>query len=267
MKKIITAVLAIGIGTASPMACAEWMPVNGAPSIQINDEQFVAKADKRMAFVKIKGEKGEKYGSVVLRTEFDCSDMTTLDTLVTLYDWKGNVVRAQNLYQAPTPTIPGTRGATLVKAVCSMNTGSGGGAADSAQRRSEVSRLDALDDNAKRRSELARLQALMGGGKNATGSSAGSGGRASPGYSDRVRRKVKPNIIFNGAVEGNPAAMVAVRLAPDGSILSKRLAKSSGDSDWDDAVLRAVQRSDPLPRDEDSKAPSFEFTITFWPKD
>ena len=101
----------------------------------------------------------------------------------------------------------------------------------------------------------------------ATGSGAGSGGKASPGYSDRVRRRVKPNIIFNGDVEGNPAAVVAVRLAPDGSILSKRLAKSSGSSDWDNAVLRAVERSDPLPRDEDGKAPSFEFTITFRPKD
>ncbi|MDT6960293.1 cell envelope integrity protein TolA [Cupriavidus sp. SZY C1] len=130
--------------------------------------------------------------------------------------------------------------------------------------------------NAQRKSELARLQALAGGGSaassgggvgSATGSGAGSGGKASPGYSDRVRRRVKPNIIFNGDVQGNPAAVVAVRLAPDGSILSKRLAKSSGDTDWDNAVLRAVERSDPLPRDEDGKAPSFEFTITFRPKD
>lgn len=130
--------------------------------------------------------------------------------------------------------------------------------------------------NAQRKSELARLQALAGGGNssssgggigNAAGSGAGSGGKASPGYSDRVRRKVKPNIIFNGEVQGNPSAVVAVRLAPDGSILSKRLSKSSGDTEWDNAVLRAVERSDPLPRDEDGKAPSFEFTITFRPKD
>ncbi|WP_066731698.1 cell envelope integrity protein TolA [Cupriavidus sp. D384] len=130
--------------------------------------------------------------------------------------------------------------------------------------------------NAQRKSELARLQALAGGGSasssgggigNAAGSGAGSGGKASPGYSERVRRKVKPNIIFNGTVDGNPSAVVAVRLAPDGSILSKRLAKSSGDADWDNAVIRAVERSDPLPTDEGGKAPSFEFTITFRPKD
>ncbi|RZT41403.1 cell envelope integrity protein TolA [Cupriavidus agavae] len=130
--------------------------------------------------------------------------------------------------------------------------------------------------NAQRNSELARLKALAGGGTagatgggvgNSAGSGAGSGGKASPGYSDKVRRRVKPNIIFSGDVEGNPAAVVAVRLAPDGSILSKRLAKSSGNADWDNAVLRGVDRSDPLPRDEDGKAPSFEFTITVRPKD
>nr|WP_202126786.1 cell envelope integrity protein TolA [Cupriavidus sp. SW-Y-13] len=130
--------------------------------------------------------------------------------------------------------------------------------------------------NAARNSELARLKALAGGGTagatgggvgNAAGSGAGSGGKASPGYSDKVRRRVKPNIIFAGDTDGNPAAVVAVRLAPDGSILSKRLAKSSGNSDWDNAVLRGVERSDPLPRDEDGKAPTFEFTITVRPKD
>ena len=58
----------------------------------------------------------------------------------------------------------------------------------------------------------------------------------------------------------------AVSLAPDGSLLSARLSKSSGNSAWDNAVLRAVERSDPLPRDDNGKAPS-SFTITFRPKD
>jgi colicin import membrane protein len=100
----------------------------------------------------------------------------------------------------------------------------------------------------------------------AAGSGAGSGGKASPGYADRVRRKVKPNINFGGDVDGNRAAVVSVSLAPDGSLLSARLSKSSGNADWDNAVLRAVQRSDPLPTDENGKAPS-SFTITFKPKD
>lgn len=91
-------------------------------------------------------------------------------------------------------------------------------------------------------------------------------GKASLGYADRVRRRVAPNIIFNGDVEGNPSTVVAVSLASDGSLLSARLTKSSGDAGWDNAVLRAVERSDPLPRDENGKAPA-NFTITFRPRD
>ncbi|MCY1509990.1 protein TolA [compost metagenome] len=98
------------------------------------------------------------------------------------------------------------------------------------------------------------------------GAGAGGGGKASPGYPDRVRRRVKPNIVFTDDIDGNPTAVVSVRLAPDGTLMSARLAKSSGNSAWDNAVLRAVERSDPLPRDEDGKAPA-SFTITFRPKD
>ncbi|KDP87203.1 energy transducer TonB [Cupriavidus sp. SK-3] len=116
--------------------------------------------------------------------------------------------------------------------------------------------------DALRRGELERLEALAGRAVAGTG----AGGTASPGYSDRLRRRVKPNIIFTKDVAGNPAAVVAVRLAPDGSLLSARLTKSSGNSAWDSAVLRAVERSDPLPRDENGIAPA-SLTITFKPKD
>lgn len=118
--------------------------------------------------------------------------------------------------------------------------------------------------NAERASELSRLRAQAGGAEPNSGT--GTSGKPSSGYAERVRQRVKPNIIFNEDINGNPAAVVAVRMAPDGSILSARLAKSSGNSSWDNAVLRAVQVSDPLPRDESGAAPP-EIRITFWPKD
>ncbi len=117
---------------------------------------------------------------------------------------------------------------------------------------------------AQRQSELARLQAQAGGANANTGT--GSSGRPSSAYAERVRQRVKPNIIFNENINGNPAAVVAVTMAPDGSILSSRLARSSGNAAWDNAVLRAVSLSDPLPRDENGVAPS-QIRITFWPKD
>jgi colicin import membrane protein len=95
----------------------------------------------------------------------------------------------------------------------------------------------------------------------------GTGGTASAGYAERVRAKVKPNIVFDPeAVSGNPTAVVAVQMAPDGSIMSRRLTKSSGNGAYDEAVLRAVDRSDPLPRDTNGKAPS-SVTLTFRPKE
>lgn len=123
-----------------------------------------------------------------------------------------------------------------------------------------------------RQSELARLQAMAksapatGGAGSRAGTGAGTGGTASPGYPDKVRRRVLPNIIFNEEVAGNPTAVVAVHLAPDGSLLSARLAKSSGNVGWDNAVLRAVERSDPLPRDENGVAPA-NINIYFQPKE
>ena len=118
--------------------------------------------------------------------------------------------------------------------------------------------------NAERASELSRLRAQAGGANPNNGT--GTSGKPSSGYAERVRQRVKPNIIFSEDINGNPAAVVAVRMAPDGSILSARLARSSGNAAWDNAVLRAVTLSDPLPRDENGVAPP-EIRITFWPKD
>ncbi|GLC91903.1 hypothetical protein Tamer19_13110 [Cupriavidus sp. TA19] len=131
-----------------------------------------------------------------------------------------------------------------------------------AQRKAQEEQRQA--DSTRRQGELARLQAQAGHANAGTGS--GTSARPSSGYAERVRQRVKPNIIFNEDVPGNPAAVVAVHMAPDGSVLSTRLAKSSGNAGWDNAVLRAVARSDPLPRDENGVAPS-NINITFWPKD
>ncbi len=149
-------------------------------------------------------------------------------------------------------------------------------AADARLRAEAERKATEARSNAARQAQLAHLRA-MAGAAGATGSVAGSGGgvgsgigtggTASPGYADRVRAKVKPNIVFDPeAVSGNPSAVVSVQMAPDGSILSRRLTKSSGNGAYDEAVLRAVDRSDPLPRDTGGKAPS-SVILTFRPKE
>ena len=110
--------------------------------------------------------------------------------------------------------------------------------------------------------------AESGGSGGTTGSGTGTGGVASPGYADKVRRVIKPRIVYSNAaqVEGNPAANVAIELAPDGKILSKRLVKSSGLPDWDAAVLRAIDDAGSLPKDENGTAPK-SIMLVFKPKD
>jgi colicin import membrane protein len=81
-----------------------------------------------------------------------------------------------------------------------------------------------------------------------------------------VKAKVKPNIVVSDDVAGNPEALVEVRLAPDGTIVGKRLTKSSGNKSWDDAVLRALDKTEVLPRDTDGRVPS-SVELVFRPKD
>ena len=63
-------------------------------------------------------------------------------------------------------------------------------------------------------------------------------------------------MIFTDDITGNPKAEIEVRTTLDGSIVSQRLVKSSGDQAWDDAAIKAVIRTGTLPRDIDGKVPT-----------
>lgn len=121
-----------------------------------------------------------------------------------------------------------------------------------------------------RRARLAQMQGLAGGegssgnglAKSGTGSGAG-GTAASAGYAEKVQRRVRPNIVWAGDTQGLET-VVSVRCSPTGTLLSATVTRGSGNAQWDDAALRAVQRSDPMPLDTNGKAPS-SFTITLRP--
>ena len=81
-------------------------------------------------------------------------------------------------------------------------------------------------------------------------------------YAGRIMARIKPNIVFTDVADGNPTATVEVTLAPDGTIIGKRLLQSSGVKAWDDAVLRAIERTEVLPRDVDGRVPP-PFPIVF----
>jgi colicin import membrane protein len=75
-------------------------------------------------------------------------------------------------------------------------------------------------------------------------------------YAGRIKARIKPNIVFGAEVAGNPVAEVDVYCAPDGRITSRKLVTPSGSNAWDEAVLRAIDRTEVLPRDENGKVPS-----------
>ena len=82
----------------------------------------------------------------------------------------------------------------------------------------------------------------------------------------RVAARIKPNIVFTEDIAGNPRAEIEVRTSPDGTIIGQRIYKSSGVRAWDEAVLKAVIKTEVLPRDVDGRIIS-PLTIGFRPKD
>jgi colicin import membrane protein len=117
------------------------------------------------------------------------------------------------------------------------------------------------DDNLKRIAGLAGAT----GGDNASGSALRSAG-PSDSYGGRIRARIKPNIVFTEELVGNTPAEVEVRCAPDGTIVGKKLVKSSGNTAWDNAVLKAIDKTEVLPRDVDGRVHS-PLLISFRPKD
>lgn len=121
-----------------------------------------------------------------------------------------------------------------------------------------------------REDNLRRMMGQAGGavGTGAPGSTGTAARDAGPsaGYAGRIKARVKPNITLTDEVAGNPVAEVEVRLAPDGTIVGRTLKKSSGATDWDEAVLRAIDKTETLPRDTDGRVPP-SLIISFRPKD
>jgi colicin import membrane protein len=123
--------------------------------------------------------------------------------------------------------------------------------AEEAKAKAEAARADAL-----RAENLKRMQGLAGasGAENSTGTALKSSG-PSASYAGRLVARIKPNITYPGDVVGNPRAEVEVRVGADGTIQSRRIVQSSGNKAWDEAVLRAIDKTEVLPRDTDGRVP------------
>ena len=88
----------------------------------------------------------------------------------------------------------------------------------------------------------------------------------SAGYAGRIKARVKPNIVLTAPIEGNPLATVEVRVAPDGTIVGRKLLTGSNSTLWNDTVLRAIDKTEVLPKDVDGRVPP-TIVIEFRPRD
>ena len=135
-------------------------------------------------------------------------------------------------------------------------------AAAQAQAKAKAAAQAKAADDARHKANVARSLAMAGGADSEGGSAAGKGkggGKAggqderdagpSGNYAGRIRAVVRPKIVFTDDVPGNPVAEVEVRTDESGLIISRRITRSSGVKSWDEAVLRALDRTERLPSD------------------
>lgn len=72
-------------------------------------------------------------------------------------------------------------------------------------------------------------------------------GRVVDEYTAKITAKIRSNIVMPPEVVKDARAEFSVTLLPGGSVLPPRLVKSSGNTAYDNAVERAILKSDPLP--------------------
>lgn len=85
-------------------------------------------------------------------------------------------------------------------------------------------------------------------------------------WADRISAKVKANVVVPPGVSGNPEAVVSISLLPDGSVAGEpRLRQLTGNRALDEAILRAIVKSSPLPKPDDPAAFERNLELKFRP--
>jgi colicin import membrane protein len=103
--------------------------------------------------------------------------------------------------------------------------------------------------NAARQSQLAEARAAASKRQAAVAGVVGE-------YRDLISAKVRGNTRVPDNLKGNPEVRCMVKLLPTGEVKSVQVTKSSGNFAYDEAVVRAIEKSSPLPlpADRDARA-------------
>jgi colicin import membrane protein len=121
-----------------------------------------------------------------------------------------------------------------------------------------------------RQDQIKRMAGLAGA--SGTPSSIGSAQQSaapSASYKGFLISLIRPNIVYQNAEfeRSNLSTDIEFQLASDGSILRPRIAKSSGNKEWDAIALKAIDRTQVIPRDSKGFRPDGSIIISISPKD
>lgn len=137
---------------------------------------------------------------------------------------------------------------------------------DLKKRKQEL--LEQAQRDKARAQDMQRIMAQAGsGGSGESAKTQGARGDAS--YLGRIAGKIKSNTIFSVPenMVGNPTVEYTVELLPDGSIRRPiKKNKPSGVPGFDEAVLNAIEKSQPYPTDKNGSVPS-SISVSQHPKD
>ena len=86
-------------------------------------------------------------------------------------------------------------------------------------------------------------------------------------YLGKIRDKIRGNIALPPDIKGNPEAVFEVTQLPSGEVINVRLKKSSGNAALDSAVERAILKSSPLPKPEQSDVFDRLLNIPYRPRE
>ncbi len=89
--------------------------------------------------------------------------------------------------------------------------------------------------------------------------------RARATWIDKIRAKIRGNVLVPSGISGNPEAVFDVVQLPSGEVASVRLRKSSGVRAYDESVERAILKSSPLPQPDSPDLFERELRLTFRP--
>ena len=86
-------------------------------------------------------------------------------------------------------------------------------------------------------------------------------------YTGKIRGKIKGNIVLPPGIKGNPEGIFDVTQLPTGEIINVKISKSTGNRALDEAIERAIRKSDPLPLPDQPSLFKRELKLKYRPFD